>query len=437
MDTEQQLRQEIRKLVQKLYRVKFAGSTFHPGADKLNYAGRVFDEKEMEEAVDTLLDFELTHGKKAVQFERDFAAFSRSKFSVLTNSGSSANLLAMTALKSKRLPKHLTNGDKVLTPAMTFPTTLAPILQNNLRPVFVDVDSGTYNVAEEALKEAMGRDIKAVVVPHTLGNLNNMDLLMDLQKDHGFLLVEDTCDALGSTFNGRHAGTFGQLGTVSFYPAHHMTLGEGGAILAQDGPTVKVLKSLREWGRDCWCLPNMSNTCGKRFGWKLGALPEGYDHKYIYSEIGYNLKVLDLQAAIGLEQLKKLPAFIRKRKENFTTIYNHLREHQDTLLLPTWHPKADPSWFAFPITVREDAGFSRKDLTSFLESKKIETRMIFGGNILKQPAYMDIGREIRGSLENTDRIMSNSFFVGVYPGITEEKMGFMLESFDGFFTGRT
>ena len=437
MDTEQQLRQEIRKLVKNLYNVKFSGKKFHPGADKLNYAGRVFDEKEMEEAVDTLLDFELTHGKKAVQFERDFAAALSSKFSVLTNSGSSANLLAITALKSKRLPHHLENGDKVLTPAMTFPTTLAPILQNNLKPVFVDVNLGTYNVAEEALKEAMGRDIKAVVVPHTLGNLNNMDLLMDLQKEYEFILVEDTCDAVGSTFGGKHAGTFGHFGTASFYPAHHMTLGEGGAILAQDGPSVKVLKSLREWGRDCWCLPNMSNTCGKRFGWKLGELPEGYDHKYIYSEIGYNLKVLDLQAAIGLEQLKKLPDFIRRRKENFKVIYSHLKKYEDALLLPSWHPKADPSWFAFPITVKENGKFRRKDLTSFLESKKIETRMIFGGNILKQPAYMGIEREIRGSLQNTDTIMSDSFFVGVYPGITKEKMKFMLSSFDEFFRSHT
>jgi len=433
MDTPQQLREDIRKLVKRFYEAQFKNKTFNPGIDKLNYAGRVFDEHEMMESVDTLLDFELTHGKKCVQFERDFAAFMHSKFSVLTNSGSSANLLAITALKSKRLPHHLENGDKVLTPAMTFPTTLAPILQNNLKPVFVDVELGTYNLDEEAIRQAMGSDIKAVVVPHTLGNPNNMDLLLDLQKEYGFLLVEDTCDAVGSTFGGKFAGTFGQIGTTSFYPAHHMTMGEGGAVLTQDGQTLKILKSVREWGRDCWCIPGMSNTCGKRFGWKLGELPEGYDHKYIYSEIGYNLKVLDLQAAIGIEQIKKLPSFIQKRKDNFKAIFSHLKKYESQLILPKWHPKADVSWFAFPITVREGCPFTRNEITSFLESKKIETRMIFSGNILRQPAYIDIEREVRGSLKNTDSVMSNSFFVGVYPGITSEKMQFLLDSFDGFF----
>lgn len=432
-EPEDAIRNKIKELVKKLYHVKFGNKEFKPGIDKLNYAGRVFDEHEMIEAVDNLLDFTLTYGDKGVRFERDFAAALSSKFSVLTNSGSSANLIAVTALKSKRMPSPLKNGDKVITPATTFPTTLAPIIQNNLKPVFVDIDIETCNISEEALKEAVGSDIKAMVIPHTLGNPNNMDLLMDLKEDHGLILMEDTCDAIGGTFDNKNVGTFGDVGTVSFYPAHHITMGEGGAVLTQDGMTSKILKSIREWGRDCWCLPGLSNTCNKRFGWKLGDLPEGYDHKYIYSEIGYNLKVLDLQAAIGIEQLKKLPEFVKKRRDNFKAIYSHLKRYEDKIILPAWHDKANPSWFAFTITLKDDCGFARQDITSFLESRKIETRMVFAGNILKQPAYIDIDREIRGSLANTDKVMRDTFFVGVYPGITQEKMEFMLESFDEFF----
>ena len=303
-DSEEVIRNKIKDLVKNLYHIKFENKEFRPGIDKLNYAGRVFNEHEMTEAVDTLLDFTLTFGAKGVKFERDFAAAVNSKFSVLTNSGSSANLLAITSLKSKRSPTRLKTGDKVITPALTFTTTLAPIVQNNLKPVFVDVDIGTYNISEESLKESVSKDIKAMVIPHTLGNPNNMDLLMDLKEDYNLVLVEDTCDAIGGTFDNKNLGTFGDIGTVSFYPAHHITMGEGGAVLTQDAATVKILKSIRDWGRDCWCLPGNSNTCGKRFGWKFGDLPEGYDHKYICTEIGYNLKVLDLQAAIGLEQIK-------------------------------------------------------------------------------------------------------------------------------------
>ena len=331
------------------------------------------------------------------------------------------------------MPKPLKTGDKVITPAATFPTTLAPIIQNNLKPVFVDIDIGTYNVSEEALKKAVSHDVKAMVIPHTLGNPNNMDLLMDLKKDYSLILVEDPCDAIGGTFDNKYLGTFGEAGTASFFPAHHITMGEGGAVLTQDAMTAKILKSIREWGRDCWCIPDRSNTCGKRFGWKLGELPEGYDHKYIYSEIGYNLKVLDLQAAIGLEQIKKLPEFVKRRRENFKAIYGHLKQYDDKIILPTWHKKANPSWFAFPITIKDDCGFTRQELTSFLEARKIETRMVFAGNILKQPAFMDIEREVRGSLINTDKVMNDAFFVGVYPGITKEKLEFMLKSFDEFF----
>lgn len=432
-EPEEYIRNRIKELVKKLYHVKFGNKEFKPGIDKLNYAGRVFDEHEMIEAVDNLLDFTLTYGDKGVKFEREFAAALNSKFSVLANSGSSANLIAVTCLKSKRMPSPLKNGDKVITPATTFPTTLAPIIQNNLKPVFVDIDIETCNISEDALKEAISSDIKAMVIPHTLGNPNNMDLLMDLKEDYRLILMEDTCDAIGGTFDNKNVGTFGDVGTVSFYPAHHITMGEGGSVLTQDGMTSKILKSIREWGRDCWCLPGLSNTCNKRFGWKLGDLPEGYDHKYIYSEIGYNLKVLDLQAAIGIEQLKKLPEFVKKRRDNFKAIYSHLKKYEDRIILPTWHKKANPSWFAFTITLKDDCGFARQDITSFLESRKIETRMVFAGNILKQPAYIDIEKEIRGSLANTDKVMHDTFFVGVYPGITQEKLKFMLESFDEFF----
>ena len=389
----------------------------------------------MTSAVDSLLDFTLTHGNNCVKFEREFAKSLNSKFSVLTNSGSSANLIAVTSMKSKKLKHRLKSGDRVVTPAVTFPTTLAPIIQNGLKPVFVDAEIGTYNADEESLKGAVNSGISAIIIPHTLGNPNNMDLLMDLKKDYNLLLLEDTCDAIGGTFGSKNLGTFGELGTVSFYPAHHMTMGEGGAIMTQDAVTLKILKSIREWGRDCWCLPGMSNTCGKRFGWELGDLPEGYDHKYIYSEIGYNLKVLDLQGAIGLEQLKKLPMFIEKRRENFTALFNHLKKYEDKITLPKWHKKANPSWFAFPITLKDGCGFSRKEITSFLEEKKIETRMVFAGNILKQPAYIDIEREIHGTLKNTDKIMNDTFFVGVYPGIDSQRMEFLLKSFDDFFSG--
>ncbi len=434
--SEESIRQKIRELVKELYSLKFAPREFVPQKDKINYAGRVFDYHEMTESVDSLLDFTLTFGKKGVAFEQAFAEALNAKFCVLTNSGSSANLLAVTSLMSKQRRNPLKPGDKVITPAATFPTTLAPIIQNNLMPVFVDVDIQTLNVDEEQLKTAVAvnRDTKAMVIPHTLGNPNNMNLLMDLAEDYDLYLVEDTCDAVGGTFDKKNVGTFGDLGTVSFYPAHHMTLGEGGAILAQDGISVKILKSLREWGRDCWCLPGDSNTCRKRFGWKLGELPQGYDHKYIYSEIGYNLKVLDVQAAFGLAQLKKLPEFIAARKKNFKTLYHHLKKYDDKLTLLRWHPKADPSWFAFPITLKDNCGFTRADITSFLEARNIETRMVFAGNILRQPGYRDIAREIHGTLASTDKIMNDTFFVGVYPGITPEKMKFMLASFDDFFS---
>ena len=432
-ESERAIRDKIKGLVIELYKAKHGKSEFRPGIDKLNYAGRIYDENEMVEAVDTLLDFTLTFGGKGLLFESRFAKINNSKFSILTNSGSSANLLAVTSLKSRKIANPLKNGDKVITPAATFPTTLAPIIQNNLKPVFVDIEVGTYNVDEEALKQAVSHDIKAIVLPHALGNPNNMDLLMDLKRDYDLYLIEDTCDALGGTFDGRNVGTFGEFGTVSFYPAHHMTMGEGGAVLTQDELLAKIAKSVREWGRDCYCIPGKSNTCGKRYEWKLGKLPYGYDHKYIFSEIGYNLKVLDLQASIGLEQIKKLPEFIRKRKENFAELYRHLKQYEDKLILPKWHRKADPSWFAFPITLKDGCGFASNEIISFLEGKKIENRKFFAGNILRQPGYIDIENEIRGKLTNTDKTLNDTFFVGVYPGITKEKMDFMLQSFDEFF----
>lgn len=431
-EAEINIRKKIKELVKELFLLKHNQGRFKAKVDKLNYSGRVFDEKEMIESVDTLLDFTLTFGKKGIEFERKFASFVGSRYCTLTNSGSSANLLAVSALCSKRYDNRLRTGDKIITPAATFPTTLAPILQNNLKPVFIDVELGTYNISEETLKEGISNDIKALVIPHTLGNPNNMNLIMDLKEDKGFLLIEDTCDALGGKFNGQHLGTFGELGTFSFYPAHHITMGEGGAVITHDKKLSRIIKSIREWGRDCWCLPGQSNSCSKRFNQKFGDLPLGYDHKYVYSEIGYNLKVLDLQASIGIEQLKKIPFFIEKRKENFNKIYGHLKRYNDKIILPKWHKDSDPSWFAFPITVKNEAGFSRDQLTSFLESNNIETRLLFAGNILKQPAFIDIDKEVKGNLRNTDIIMNNTFFVGLYPGINKEKMDFMLKCFDEF-----
>ncbi|MEN6552820.1 MAG: lipopolysaccharide biosynthesis protein RfbH [Methanobacterium sp.] len=427
MKTENEIRNEIFEKIIELYNLK-KEEKFIPGETSINYAGRVYDEKEIISLVDASLDFWLTSGRYAEEFEKEFAKFLGIKFCLLTNSGSSANLLAISALTSPKLnKKRLMPGDEVITTACGFPTTLNPIIQNNLKPVFVDVELGTYNINTELIEEAITDDTKAIFVPHTLGNPVNIDKILKIAKKHDLWFVEDNCDALGSKYNGKYTGSFGHISTFSFYPAHHITMGEGGAVLTNDPLLKDIIASFRDWGRDCWCEPGCDNTCGKRFGWQLGELPYGYDHKYIYSHIGYNLKVTDMQAAVGVEQLKKLPKFIETRKNNFNKLYTFLKQHENYFILPKIEKNADPSWFGFPILVREKSSFTRDDIVDHLEENKIATRMLFGGNLTKQPAYEGIEFRLVDSLYKTDLVMNNLFWIGVYPGITQEKMDYMIK----------
>lgn len=435
MNQEDEIRQAIFSKIRDLYNLRDQTERdFIPGNSPIPYAGRVFDEKEMIALVDASLDFWLTTGRYAEQFEKGLAEFLGMKYCLLTNSGSSANLLAVSALTSPKLGgKRLVPGDEVITSACGFPTTLNPIIQNNLIPVFVDVEPGTYNIQAQQIEAAISEKTKAVVIPHTLGNPANLDIIMKIVKKYDLWFIEDNCDALGSRYRGKHTGTFGHMSTCSFYPAHHITMGEGGAVLTNDPLLKKIIMSFRDWGRDCWCEPGCNNSCGKRFGWKLGDLPEGYDHKYIYSHIGYNLKVTDMQAAIGVAQLQKLPAFIGQRKKNFVRLFNALEKYSRYVVLPSVAKDADPSWFGFPLLVRDDAPFCRWDLVEYLEDHKIATRMLFGGNLLKQPAYAGIRYRVSGSLKNTDNVMNNLFWVGVYPGLTIEMLEYMIATFDRFF----
>jgi len=432
MKTEKEIRSEIFEHVREFYASKIQEG-FNPGTTRINYAGRVYDEKELISLVDASLDFWLTTGRYADQFEKDLAAFLGVKYCVLTNSGSSANLLAVSALTSSKLgEKRLKPGDEVITTACGFPTTLNPILQNNLVPVFLDVELGTYNIQADRIEDAISDKTKVIMVPHTLGNPADLDTIMKLVKKYDLWFIEDNCDALGSRFGGKFTGTFGHISTCSFYPAHHITLGEGGAICTDDPLLRKIIASFRDWGRDCWCDPGCDNSCGKRFDWQLGGLPKGYDHKYIYSHVGYNLKVTDMQAAIGVEQLRKLPEFIEKRKDNFTLLYRGLEKYENYFLLPKPTPGSEPSWFGFPVIVRQGAPFSRDDIVYCLESNKIATRMLFGGNLIKQPAYSAMKYRAPGALVNTDLVMNNLFWIGVYPGLTEEMIWYVLETFGKF-----
>jgi CDP-6-deoxy-D-xylo-4-hexulose-3-dehydrase len=398
-------------------------------------SGKVFDEEEYLLLIESALDFWLTAGRFAQEFETKFSQIMNQKYCLLTNSGSSANLLALTALTSDKLGnRKLVPGDEIITVAAGFPTTVNPIIQNNLIPVFVDVDLGTYNINIDSMKKALSSKSRGIMIAHTLGNPFNLNEVVNFARSNNLYLIEDCCDAVGSTYNGKMVGTFGDIATVSFYPAHHITMGEGGALLTNKYVYKSLIESFRDWGRDCYCEPGANNTCGKRFSHQLGSLPFGYDHKYTYSHIGYNLKVTDMQAAIGVAQLKKLPHFIAKRKENFSTLKNFLISFKKFLILPVETDNSDPSWFAFPITVKESAPFTRNDLVLFLESKNILTRMLFAGNLTKQPAYKNINYRIVGELTNTDIIMNNTFVIGVYPGINNEKIHFIMNTFTDFFS---
>jgi len=433
MKKDQQLRAEILKLVAAYYQERFAGRTFNPDRDIVHYAGRVFDQEELLNLVDASLDFFLTASRYADQFEADFAEYFGLNHAFLVNSGSSANLVALTALTSPKLgERRLKAGDEVITVAAGFPTTVAPIVQNRLTPVFVDVNLGDYTAMPERLEAAIGPKTRAIMMAHTMGVPFDLDCALRLAREHNLWVIEDNCDALGSRYRGALTGTFGHLATVSFYPAHHITMGEGGCVLTNDELLARNVRSIRDWGRDCYCAGGENNTCGKRFSQQFGSLPAGYDHKYVYSHIGYNLKVTDMQAAIGLAQLGKLEQFINQRKANFQKLYQALEAYQERLILPRPTPQSDPAWFGFVLTVKEEAGFTRNELTRFLEANRIETRNLFSGNLLRQPAFMDIEHRLVGDLTNTDIIMERTFFIGVYPGINEAQIEYIGSVFERF-----
>ena len=427
MSRADELRNRIRVMVAEYYREAFPAREFVPGTTFVPVSGRVFDEEELETLVESSLDFWLTTGRFAEQFEREFARFVGVREAILVNSGSSANLLAISALTSERLgDRQLKPGDEVITLAAGFPTTVNPIVQNGLVPVFVDVEIPTFNVDVTQLDAALTDRTRAVIFAHTLGNPFDLDSVVAVTKKHNLWLIEDCCDALGSTYRGQKVGTFGDLATTSFYPAHHITMGEGGCVLTQKPLLRTLVESFRDWGRDCWCAPGKENTCGKRFNWQLGQLPHGYDHKYIYSHIGYNLKATDMQAAVGVAQLKKLPSFIEARKKNFAALHEGLADLQEHFILPEPTPHSDPSWFGFPMMVRDGAPFSRKNLVEYLDSKKIQSRQLFGGNLVRQPAYKNVPFRVAGDLKNSDCVMNQAFWIGVYPGLTPEMIKYMV-----------
>ena len=428
-DKTARLRQQILDLTSEYFREAFPATEFKPGLTPVPVSGKVIDGGDVSAVVDSALDAWFTTGRFAADFERKLARFVGVRSASLVNSGSSANLVALSALTSPKLgDRRLKPGDEVITVAAGFPTTINPIIQNRLVPVFVDITLPTYEIDVSQLEAARSEKTKAVMIAHTLGNVFDLDAVTAFVKKHNLWLIEDCCDALGSTWKGRPVGTFGDIATLSFYPAHHITMGEGGAVLT-DKPHLQVLiDSFRDWGRDCWCDPGKDNTCGKRFEWQLGSLPCGYDHKYTYSHVGYNLKATDMQAALGASQIEKLPHFIERRKENFRYLYSALKPLEDWLMLPEATPGSDPSWFGFPIGVRENAPFRREDLTRALEANKIGTRLLFGGNLLRQPAYEGCEHRVIGKLPNTDFAMNGVFWIGVYPGLTTAMLDFVAES---------
>jgi len=424
-----ELRARILGLVAEYHDAAFPSRPFVPGETPVPVSGRVFGANDIRFLVDAALDFWLTTGRFAAEFERAFARVMEVRHALLVNSGSSANLVAVSTLTSPSLgDRHLRPGDEVITVASGFPTTVNPIVQNRLVPVFVDVDIPTYNIDVSQLDAALSDRTRAIVIAHTLGNPFDLAAVTAFARKHDLFLVEDCCDAVGARYDGRSVGTSGDLATVSFYPAHHITMGEGGAVLTQRPALKRVIESFRDWGRDCWCDPGKENTCGKRFEWQLGDLPYGYDHKYIYSHIGYNLKLTDMQAAVGVAQLARLDEFIAARRRNFAWLREALDDLQDVLVLPEPTPNSEPSWFGFPILVREGAPFTRNALVQHLERRKIATRLLFGGNLVRQPAYKSVEYRVVGTLANADRIMQSCFWVGVYPGLTEEMLAWIAQS---------
>ena len=430
MSSGSEIRDRILDLVAEYHAVRFAGQPFSPGDTPVPVSGKVFDAAEMRNLVDAGLDFWLTTGRFAEQFEREFARVCGVRSALLVNSGSSANLVALSALTSPKLGEdRLKPGDEVITVAAGFPTTVNPIIQNGLVPVFVDISVPTYNIDVALLDGACSERTRAIMVAHALGNPFDAGAVAEFARRHGLWLVEDCCDALGATFAGEPVGTFGDLATFSFYPAHHITMGEGGCVVTNDPRLATLAASFRDWGRDCWCDPGRDNTCGKRFDWQLGERPHGYDHKYPVSHIGYNLQATDMQAAVGLAQLAKLPSFVEARRKNFQLFSDGLRDLDEYFVLPEATPGSNPSWFGFPIAVRPEAPFSRNDAVGFLEERKIATRLLFGGNLTRQPAYREAPYRISGSLSNTDFVMSQLFWFGVFPAISAVMVEYVLNVF--------
>ena len=430
----EKIKNEIFDKVKEYYKLKFEKKQeFVPGETRINYAGRVFDHNELLNLVDSSLEFWLTEGRYNIQFQQELADFIGVKYCLFTTSGSSANLLAISALTSNEIEKErrLNSGDEVITIAAGFPTTIFPIIQNNAIPVFVDIELETYNIDTSKLEDALSEKTKAIILAHTLGNPFDIKKIKEFCEINNLWLIEDNCDALGSKYDNKYTGSFSDIATCSFYPAHHITMGEGGALLTSDNKLYKILKSMREWGRACWCTPGNDNTCNKRFGWQLGTLPYGFDHKYTYSELGYNLKITDMQAAIGLAQIKKLPSFIEARRNNHKKFYEELKDYEDFIILPKAQMNSIPSWFGFLLTLKDNCKITRNEMMRSLEMNKIQTRSLFAGNIIRQPVFDKIresgeGYRIVGELNNTDKVMNDSFWIGVYPGLTIEMLDYII-----------
>ena len=433
LENSAEIRNKIMELISQYAEDVHSKKPFIPGKSSIPVSGRVFGGKEIQMLVSSSLDFWLTTGRFNEGFEKRLGKFLGVKFVITTNSGSSANLLALSSLTSEQLgEKSLKPGDEVITVAAGFPTTVNPILQNNLIPIFIDVQIPSYVIDENLIEENITKKTKAIMIAHTLGNAFNIKKITDIARKHNLWLIEDCCDALGTTYDEKFVGTFGDLSTLSFYPAHHITMGEGGAVLTNNPQLKRIVESFRDWGRDCYCPTGKSNTCGKRFEWKLGDLPFGYDHKYTYSHVGYNLKITDMQAAIGLAQLDRLPEFIKIRKENFELLYSGLSSFEKFLILPSSSENCKPSWFGFPITVKDNIPFSRESLVNYLASKLVDTRPIFAGNLIKQPYFKNKIFRTSKTLSNTDKIMNQSFWIGVFPGLSKDMLEYTIKQFETF-----
>jgi len=428
-----EIRDFILEKTSEYYNSRFKQNKFIKGKSRVNYAGRVFDDTELRYAIEASLDFWLTEGRFSEEFAEKISEFLGVNHVLLTNSGSSANLLAFSALTSEKLgEKRLKPGDEVISVAAGFPATVTPIIQYGLIPVFVDVVIPTYNIDVKMMKKALTSKTKCIFIAHTLGNPFDLEAVIKFAKEHDLWVIEDNCDAFGSEYNGKKTGSFAHLSTISFYPAHHITTGEGGAICTNDSQLAQLVRAFRDWGRDCYCSGGENNTCGKRFSQQFGNLPFGFDHKYVYSEIGYNLKMTDIQAAIGAAQIQKLPYFCKKRKENFNEWYRIFSKYPDYFILPSATENSDPAWFAFIVTLKKPISFTRDDITSYFNSNLVETRNLFAGNIIKQPAFLNRDFRIAENLDNTDYIMNNTFFLGTYPGLTKDMFDYSEELLDKF-----